>query len=414
MRSTLSWIKRFSIAALLAVGLFALSVPVTVLTLFVRYRAMLRRGVPVSQPGNTGNNGERSMGVVLKKLKEVPFRPVSPRSLGLARGAFYTSAVGLLDNFAATSGRLYPYPREFNDVTFNSFDGAPLSAVVGVHKDGRARPGLVISHGYMGSKNDHYIISTALTAYAGWGFNVLAIDLRDFGRSQSLAFNPTSFGWKEGEDLLAAAKYLGDMPGVTTVGVTGFSLGAVSTMRAAYMARDFPYLTGGAIAWNGASDGHRIVSHLDHRPGVSDNYFPFYLGFRMMHWLRRNGMKRHVDDPEVMGFLEEPFNGYNFESFLRRVSAPHYGITMEELGRNTSSKEYLADAGVPLLVVHSVDDPVIPASEMDDLVAISEKNPNVAVWMMPAGMHCVYPYLDRNWFDTVMRSFFEYWAVWER
>jgi len=412
MRFALRQLKRFAIAVLFVVGPFVLSAPITLMNLLARYRAMLSRGVPAGPPDAMETDSERSMDVVLDRLMEVPFKPVRPQSLGLARGALNISFLGLLGNFRAASGRLYPYPREFEKVTFSSFDGAPLSAVVGVHHDGRARPGLVISHGYMGSKNDHYIISTALNVYASWGFNVIAIDLRDFGRSQGLAFNPTSFGWKEGEDLLAAAKYLGEMPGVTTVGITGFSLGAVSTMRAAYMAREFPYLTGGAIAWNGASDGHRLVSHLDQKPGITDDFYPFYLGFRMTHWLHRRDMKRHVDDPEVRRFLDEPFSDYNFASFLERVSAPHYGITMEEFRKNVSSKEYLADAGVPLLIVHSLDDPVIPASEMDDLIEIAEQNPNIAVWMMPSGMHCAYPYFDGKWFDSVRRGFFGYWAEW--
>lgn len=413
MRFILRQLRRFAIGVLLVAGIFVLSIPVTLVSMLARYRAMLRRGVPAGPSGMIEPEGKPSMKVVLEKLKEVPFGPVEPQSLGLAKGALNNSFLGLLDVFKATSGRLYPYPGEFEQVTFNSFDGAPLSAVVGVHPDGKARPGLVVSHGYMGSKNDHYIISTALDAYAGWGFNVLAVDLRDFGGSRRLAFNPTSFGWKEGEDLLAAAKHLGEIPGVTTVGITGFSLGAVSTMRAAYMAREYPYLTGGAIAWNGASDSRLLTSHLDRRPGLSDDFFPFYLGFRMTHWLHREDMKRYVDDPGVRRFLEEPFSDYTFRSFLERISAPHYGVTVDELIRNGSSKEYLADVEVPLLVMHSVDDPIIPVSEMDDLIEIAEQNPDLAVWMMPAGMHCVYPYLDRHWFDTVMRGFFEYWASWE-
>jgi predicted alpha/beta-fold hydrolase len=77
-------------------------------------------------------------------------------------------------------------------------------------------------------------------------------------------------------------------------------------------------------------------------------------------------------------------------------------------------KNWLADLQVPLLVVHSVDDPVLPVSEMDDLAEMEKQNPNLKVWIMPAGMHCVYPYLDWNWFKTVTRGFFDYWAQWDQ
>jgi len=195
--------------------------------------------------------------------------------------------------------------------------------------------------------------------------------------------------------------------------LTGFSMGAVSTMRAAHMAREHPYLTGGAIAWNGVSDAARVIEHLDTRPPPSDPFFPMYLGFRLKHSLRRADMKRHVEDPATREFLQEPFSRYDFEGYLSRVSAPRYGITYDEILEKTSSKNFLSDLEVPLLVIHAADDPVCPVQEMDDLIVISEQNENLEVWILPTGMHCVFPYLDRNWFDTVMRKFFSYWATWE-
>ena len=67
---------------------------------------------------------------------------------------------------------------------------------------------------------------------------------------------------------------------------------------------------------------------------------------------------------------------------------------------------------VPLLIVHAEDDPICPASEMDELTEIAADNPNVEVWMMPAGNHCLFRYLDKGWYDRVMRDFFTYWATW--
>jgi len=31
---------------------------------------------------------------------------------------------------------------------------------------------------------------------------------------------------------------------------------------------------------------------------------------------------------------------------------------------------------------------------------------------MPAGNHCLFRYLDKGWYDKVMRDFFTYWATW--
>ena len=411
-RFLLKQLKRVAIGFLLIAGMFFFSVPVTWAWMLLKFRRVMKQGVPDRPRNRSPEQGERSMEDIMERLGEVPFIPVKPQFLGLAKGALANSYPSVLNALSYPSGRIYPYPCEFKEVTIDSFDGTRLAAVIGLHQDGRPRPGLVISHGYMGSKNDHYVVNLALTAYAEWGFNVLGVDLRDFGASQRLGFSPTTFGWKEGEDLLAAARYLGEQPNVTSVGVTGFSMGAVSTMSAASMAGEHPYLTGGAVAWNGAVDALRTITHLQHKPDWGDGFFLYHASFRLSHWLRREDMKRHVKDPEIKRFLEGPFDGYDFDSFLARVSAPHYGVAFDELVLEASVKNWLEDLGVPLLVVHSVDDPVCPVSEMDDLIDIEERNPNLKVWIMPAGMHCAYPYLDWNWFDTVLRSFFEYWADW--
>ncbi len=414
MRFLLKQLKRVAIGFLLIAGVFFFSVPVTLVWMLSRFRGVMKQGIPDGPGNQLPPEGKRSMEGVMERLREVPFDPLQPQFLGLLKGALANSYPSVLNALSYPSGRIYPYPRQFDEVTLESLDGTRLAAVIGLHQDGKNRPGLVISHGYMGSKNDHYVINLALTAYAEWGFNVLGVDLRDFGASQRLGFSPTTFGWKEGEDLLAAARYLGEQPNVTSVGITGFSMGAVSTMIAASMAGEYPYLTGGAVAWNGAIDALRTFAHLQRKPDLGDEFFPYHVSFRLSHWLRREDMKRHVTDPEIRSFLEEPFSEYNFDSFLARVSAPHYGITFDELMRDASVKNRLADLQVPLLVVHSVDDPVCPVSEMDELIEIEKRNPNLKVWIMPAGMHCAYPYLDREWFDTVMRRFFDYWADWDR
>lgn len=406
-------VKR-TVKVLLAIaGTLTVSIFATLAYMRAKFERLKAAGVPEGPQEGSAPAGERTMDEVMERLIEVPFEPPRPMSLGLAKAALCNSFLLFQNTKRATAGRMYPYPGEFEETTIESFDGTPLTVAVGVHRDGRRRPGLVLSHGFMGSKNDHYIVESALTAYAGWGFNVLGIDLRNFGRSQCLSHAPTTAGWKEGEDLLAAAKFLGEKPEVTTVGITGFSMGAGSTMRAAYMARDYPYLTGGAIAWNGYSSAGRMVHYISEMPSPADPFFPVYLGFRMMHRLRREDMKDYINDPEIMPYLDSRFEDADFVAYTEKIAAPHYGVTVEEFYRNASSMEWLADVEAPLLIVHAADDPICPPSEMDPLIEIAEENPNVEVWMLPAGNHCMFMYMDRFWYDAVMRGFFSYWAEWE-
>lgn len=378
----------------------------------IRFALMLEESKSGHKTGaKAGEEPPRGdMAEIVERLKGIPFEPTKPEALGVARGVLCSSFLPLLNTVRATAGRIYPYPVEFEEVVFESLDGTPLVGIVGIHPDGEKRPGLVVSHGFMGSKNDHYVIDVALKAYAGWGFNVMALDLRNFGRSQELSHSPTTAGWKEGEDILSAARYLHETGAVTTVGATGFSMGAGAVVRASYMARDYPYITGGAIAWNGYSDSERMVKYIGTRPPSDNPFFPVYIIFRVMHYLRRLDMRTYITDPEVREHLYKPFKEADFTAYVEKIAAPHYGVEVDDFYRFSSCVNYLEYIEIPLLIVHSTDDPVCPPLEMEPLVEIAEKKPNVFVWMLPAGNHCMFRYFDENWYDTVMREFFEYWA----
>ena len=88
-----------------------------------------------------------------------------------------------------------------------------------------ARPGLIVVHGLFTSSRFDYVRQIAVRAYYEWGFNVAAIDLRSFGMTELTSTAPSTAGWKEGEDLLALARYLKEL-GATSVGLLGISLGA--------------------------------------------------------------------------------------------------------------------------------------------------------------------------------------------
>lgn len=409
MRFVLKTVKRLVEGAVILGGLLVGSVLATHFWMRLKFHAMLQKGVPAGPYMDVPE--DRDMCALADTLREVPFKGRSANVGGYARGAAMNSFLLFMNAARATSGIMYPYPEQFEHVVIESFDGTPISTAVGIHKD-KPRPAIVISHGFMGSKNDHYIIETAMTAYSEWGFNVLGIDLRNFGRSQALSHGPTTAGWRESEDLLAAAKYLSERDEVTTVGVTGFSMGAGSTMVAAARTAEFPYLTGGALAWNGYADAKRMVDYISTRPAINDPFMPVYLGFRLMHKIRREDMKDYIDDPEMLSYLDGGFETADFTTYIEKIAAPHYGVSAQEFYELASPARYMADVKVPLLVVHATDDMICLPSEMDEIEQAAAGNPNVQLMMLPAGNHCMFRYLDKEWYDRIMRDFFTYWATW--
>src|SRR5204863_9792512 len=97
----------------------------------------------------------------------------------------------------------------------------------------------------------------------------------------------------------------------------------------------------------------------------------------------------------------------DFVDPLERISAPYYGVAPEELWRRSSAKEHIADARVPVLVLHPEDDDVIPVEHARLLAEAAAGTDLVRVWIRPAGGHGAIDAVDGEWFDAVTRGFFE-------
>jgi len=401
------WKRRVTIG-ILSLGFTAGFTSGWTVTLHNRFR---RRLVDGPKGGGLGPAaGKRSVAKIGAGLREVPFAPRGPYLYSLVK-AFGPDLLPMsLDTHRSTTGYIYPYPPQFEKVTFTSLDGAPLAGMLGLHQDGKRKPGVVFCHGLFGSKNQNYILNPALEAFSAWGYNVLTLDLRNFGESQKLSHNPTTGGWKEGQDILAACRFLGDREEVTTVAAVGYSLGAGSVMNAAYQSKDYPYLSGGAVAWSGYASMKRMVEYISKRPPVNEMFFPVYLAFSCLHEMRRQDMRRYVQEEYARGYLEEKPFMVNFKHYMSEVVAPFYGLEEDEIYARSSPAEFISGVEVPLLVIHAEDDPICPVAEMDELRRAAEGNPNVDIWVLPTGSHCAFDGFDRRWYWTVLRGFLDYWA----
>ncbi len=111
-------------------------------------------------------------------------------------------------------------PRElglaYEDVTFKTKDGFKLSGWFILSKNARAKT-IVLLHGYPADKGN---ILPAL-AFLNEKYNLFLFDLRYFGQSEG---SYSTAGAKEVEDLAAAIDYLKSR-GIREVGVWGFSMG---------------------------------------------------------------------------------------------------------------------------------------------------------------------------------------------
>jgi len=343
-------------------------------------------------------------------LRDIPFSPQKPYLLSLA-GAFRPDLSKIsLERRGSKQDDVHPYPEGFEKVVFPSLDGTPLVGILGLHRDGRKRPGVVFAHGLLGSKNKNYILEAALEAYNAWDYNVFAPDLRNFGESQWLSDSPTTGGWKEGQDILGACRFLGEADEVTSVAAVGFSLGAGSVINAAYQCRQHPYISGGAMAWSSYASMEQMMSLMSSRPPLGDPFFPIYMAFVCLTEIRRLEIRRQISKEVASTYLgDKPFSP-DYRRYIREISAPHYGLSEETMYALSSPNEFISQVDVPLMLVHAEDDPVCRVEEMEELRRSASGNPNVDIWVLPTGSHCAFKGFDRDWYWSVMRTFLDYWA----
>ena len=387
--------------ALLATFTLAAFSPVVVTVLLViyvlaRYRgagARIREG---SQPSIQGTPGVKTMSEVMAFLKEVPFRRKLPTFAATAVYGLIDSLSFALGNVRATAGLVFPYPDAFEAVVVESRDGTPICGLLALQQGAGAKPALIIVHGLFGSKNSHGIQALALRAYYEWGFHVFAMDLRNFGDSSRFSEAPTSWGHREADDVLAVADYLAATNRVSTVGACGVNMGAASVMLAAARCQVDGPLAGGVVALDGYADAERMLEKITTISRQWPGSVLTWLMFRFMM-----AFKTLAGGPRVFTDLR---------TYTREVSTQYYEIGEQELYRRASPVRTVGEIEVPCLIVHALDDFIVPIDEAYDLLAAAIDNPMVDSLVVPSGGHALYHLTSPAWINTTLRAFFSYWA----
>jgi predicted alpha/beta-fold hydrolase len=340
---------------------------------------------------------ERTMEALMRDLQAMPHRLHPSRTAELRKGLL-DWAPFVLAQHRHTVGWGYSYPNQFRHDYFEGADGERIAAMVALHLE--PRPGLIVAHGLFSNRLFDYVREIAVRAYYEWGFNVAAVDLRSFGVTELLSHAPSTGGWKEGEDTIAAARHLKRL-GATSAGALGISLGASSVLNASHLAGAEEALDGGILAIAAPADTRRAAERLSrHVPRTH----PAYPINRMFAAMLRSRV-RAGRWPEEIDSLVEP---------IEALAAPYYEVSGEEIWERSSARNHIAAARVPVLVLHSEDDFIIPVEHARMLEQAKGDNELVRVWILPGGAHAAFDVLDSRWTYAVYRAFFERWADYGR
>jgi len=218
----------------------------------------------------------------------------------------------------------------YEDVSFRTADGLTLR---GWHIPSArsTEKTLVLLHGYPADKGD---ILPAL-AFLHGDYNLLLFDFRYLGES---AGSYSTAGAKEVEDLLAAIQFLKGR-GIAEVGVWGFSMGGAVAL----------------MAIEKASEIRAVISESSYA-NLGDMAFEL---FRI------------------------PLLNYPMAYLVRLWAKLFLGIDL----RDVSPAERVRDTTIPILLIHSSADDVIPFSHGQSLREALAKNPSAEFWFTAGIVH---------------------------
>jgi len=211
----------------------------------------------------------------------------------------------------------------YEDVSFRTADGLTLRGWY-IPAARTTEKTLILLHGYPADKGD---ILPAL-AFLHEDFNLLLFDFRYLGESEG---SYSSAGANEVEDLLAAIRFL-KARGIKEVGVWGFSMG-------------------GAVALMAIEKAPEI------RAVVSESS---YASLAQM----------------ALSLLRIPLLNYPVAYLVGLWAKIFLGIDV----RDASPAQRIRHSTIPILLIHSSDDAVIPFSHAQSLQQALAKNPHAEFW----------------------------------
>ena len=243
-------------------------------------------------------------------------------------------------------------------VSVDLADGTGDRLIGQVHRPRRRRPGaplVMLVHGLGGSADSDYVLGTALGLL--WaGFPVARIDLRSAGLSAHTTRNMYHAG--RTEDLRRAVEALQREPeGVPGVAVMGFSLGGAAALK--MLGEPMGGLrVPAAVAVSPPLDLTEGATFLTNAAGGAYERF-------LVRQLRKEATKPGPDGTPLLTSEEiEGIRGAtSLPDFDDVVTAPRNGwVDAAEYYRVNSAMDFLPHIRTPTLVIHSLDDPMIPPS----------------------------------------------------
>ena len=232
-------------------------------------------------------------------------------------------------------------------------DGVRLQGFFSPQVHGESKGLVILLHGWEGSSSSTYILHTGRLLY-NHGYDVFRLNLRDHGETHHM--NEGMFYGTLLDEVFASVKQASKLSDGKGVFLAGFSLGGNFVLRIARRASDEPINNlRGVMAVSPALDPGKATDEIDGNP-LLRWYF-------MKKWRRSLNIKQKLY-PRLYDFSD--IVSLHSTRIMTDVLVARYGTyrdSDEYFNGYTLGADSLKDVRVPLTIVISRDDPVIPIDD---------------------------------------------------
>jgi uncharacterized protein len=234
---------------------------------------------------------------------------------------------------------------------------------------------VALIHGWEGSADSAYILSAGRYLYSR-GFNIFRLNLRDHGESHHL--NEGLFHGALIDETFNAVREIAGLEPGSPFYLLGFSLGANFSLRIALrQSRTKIANLRHVVAISPALDPYKATVSID-------TGFAFYRRYFLNKW-KRSLRKKQQLFPDRYRFDEV----LKMQTCMEMTEAvmiyyPEFADYQDYFGHYTLLKDVFRYLQVPVTIIASEDDPVIPIADFHGL----EQNPNLTLAVQRYGGHC--------------------------
>lgn len=256
------------------------------------------------------------------------------------------------------------------------------------------------------------------------GYHALAIEIRGHGRTEyRYPDKRFTFGMLESIELLRVDEWLRSQPHVERTGLMGFCWGANVAMTAAWMdgvrASDpsigshlqryvpvrsaEPHFAAGVMAFSPALHFEELIDQLEEPVSALSNAMVYGVQSTIELRMRRKGYGPPLHS--LRWLIDQEFAHSEIGLSPEKHRQTFRLLRMLDYrGRPVGDK--FESIRIPTLVVHSGNDPFMPADYVAQFMA-AVKNPNIAALILPAGGHVGLATYCRRYFYSLIMNFFD-------